>query len=140
MILFTSALVAHSRLVVLQHGLYGGAVNLAVLQDALAALGGDDVLVHSAEANQGRTRDGVVAGGRRLAQEVRDIVKSSGPGLRTISFVGNSLGGIYARYAVGVLHDASAGLVAGLAGLCSAPPQPGSTSTVHWHSKPRGSC
>ena len=54
------------------------------------------VLVHSASANEGRTRDGVAAGGRRLAAEVEQLVTDAarrGDSLRTISLVGNSLGG-----------------------------------------------
>ena len=62
-----------TKLVVLQHGIYGGSVNLAVLQSELQKRGGGDVLVHSAAANEGLTRDGVAAGGRRLADEVRRV-------------------------------------------------------------------
>ena len=54
------------------------------------------MLVHSASANEGRTRDGVAAGGRRLAAEVEQLVTDvarRGGSLRTISLVGNSLGG-----------------------------------------------
>lgn len=116
LILFTSAtaLVAPTKLVVLQHGLYGAAVNMAVLQEELQRLGGADVLVHLAGANEGtRTRDGVAAGGRRLASEV-DQLASRNPGLQTISLVGNSLGGLYARYAAAELLDEASGRIAGL--------------------------
>ena len=41
-----AALVAPTKLVVLQHGLYGAAVNMAVLQQELERLGGGEVLVH----------------------------------------------------------------------------------------------
>ena len=50
--------------------------------------------MHSASANEGRTRDGVAAGGRRLAAEVEQLVTDvarRGGSLRTISLVGNSL-------------------------------------------------
>jgi hypothetical protein len=43
-----------------------------------------------------RTRDGVQAGGERLAREVMSVA-SCIPSLRKISFVGNSLGGLYSR-------------------------------------------
>jgi len=43
-----AALVAPTKLVVLQHGLYGAAVNMAVLQQELERLGGGEVLVPSA--------------------------------------------------------------------------------------------
>ena len=42
-----AALVAPTKLVVLQHGLYGAAVNMAVLQQELERLGGE-VLMQSA--------------------------------------------------------------------------------------------
>ena len=41
-----AALVAPTKLVVLQHGLYGTAVNMAVLQQELERLGGTEVLAH----------------------------------------------------------------------------------------------
>jgi hypothetical protein len=53
---------------------------------------------------------GVVEGGTRLADEVRSLAASGRYG--DISFVGNSLGGLYARYAVSVLF--SNGTIAGL--------------------------
>jgi Putative serine esterase (DUF676) len=73
------------------------------------------ILVHSAVCNHGRTSDGVAAGGRRLADEINHwvahvrkqhatasmLVELSGLDL---SIVGNSLGGLYARYALAHLH------------------------------------
>ena len=41
-----AALVAPTKLVVLQHGLYGAAVNMAVLQQELERLGGTEVRAH----------------------------------------------------------------------------------------------
>ena len=75
------------------------------------------VLVHAASSNQGRTRDGVAAGGRRLAAEVERVVADvahRGGSLRSISLVGNSLGGLYARHAAAELWDAQSGRIAGL--------------------------
>ena len=114
---WASAVVAPTKLVVLQHGLYGAAVNMAVLQQELERQGGGEVLVHSGVANEGRTRDGVAAGGRRLAAEVEQLVAEvarGGGSLRTISLVGNSLGGLYARHAAAELWDAESGCIAGL--------------------------
>uniref|UniRef100_A0A0G4HVL8 DUF676 domain-containing protein n=1 Tax=Chromera velia CCMP2878 TaxID=1169474 RepID=A0A0G4HVL8_9ALVE len=74
---------------------------------------GDRVLVHLARANLRRTRDGVAAGGRRLAEEIREVVGKH-PELETFSIVGFSLGGLYARYAVSLLFDEKRGKVAGL--------------------------
>ena len=91
------------HLVVLQHGLYGGASNLAVLRQCLVGIGGDNVLVHLASANEGMTRDGVAAGGRRLAAEIRSVAASA-PSLESLSLVGNSLGGLYVRAAAAELY------------------------------------
>jgi Putative serine esterase (DUF676) len=82
------------------------------------------VVVHSAVSNQDRTYDGIAAGGTRLADEVNAWIDDlllpwtrtptatastnrSGnafhqppPPRVSLSFVGNSLGGLYARYAL----------------------------------------
>ena len=103
-----------SHLVILSHGLYGEPANLLVLEHSLKQLGGDSVVVHSARSNEGLlTRDGVAAGGARLAAEISTMVKHR-PELTHISLVGNSLGGLYVRAAVAALHDSETGLLAGL--------------------------
>lgn len=86
---------------------------------------GSFVLCHSATCNDGKTKDGVTAGGARVAQEVNDIIeeilgastecetedgeetttKPTAPedvndASVSISFIGNSLGGLYARSAL----------------------------------------
>lgn len=105
---------AARHLVILSHGLYGEAGNLRVLEHALAEQGGPPVLVHSACSNEGMmTRDGVAAGGARLAAEIFGIVAQR-PELESISLVGNSLGGLYARAAAAALYDGETGRVAGL--------------------------
>ncbi len=101
------------HLVVLQHGLYGSPTNLIVLERKLNAMGGEDVLVHNAVSNEGRTRDGVLEGGRRLAAEVRAVVSNT-PSLRSLSLVGNSLGGLYVRACAAELFDTTTGRLAGL--------------------------
>ena len=104
---------APTHLVVLQHGLYGNPCNLQEMQQQLHALGGGQVLAHLATSNEGRTRDGVAAGGRRLADEIRVLVNAN-PSLRTISLVGNSLGGLYVRAAATELLEQAAGKGGGL--------------------------
>jgi len=102
------------HLVVLQNGLYGSAINLVVLEQKLRLIGGSDVLVHRATSNEGaRTRDGVAAGGRRLAEEVK-LIAEKHPSLLKLSLVGNSLGGLYARYAATELLNKTSGMMAGL--------------------------
>ena len=112
-LLLSASALAPTRLVVLQHGLYGGATNLQVLADALVSEGGGSVLAHQAEANEGRTRDGIAAGGRRLAEEVRELVDRH-DSLSSLVLVGNSLGGCYVRYAAAELYCSSTGRMAGL--------------------------
>lgn len=71
---------------------------------------------YKATSNVGRTYDGISNGGKRLADEVKDSIKRTISHMRlqnnqsdkrsqlfTLSFVGNSLGGLYARYAIAEL-------------------------------------
>ncbi|KAG6511743.1 hypothetical protein ZIOFF_029820 [Zingiber officinale] len=63
------------------------------------------VLHPGSECNSSRlTFDGVDLMGDRLAEEVRTVVKLRG-GVRKISFVAHSLGGLVARYAIGRLYE-----------------------------------
>ncbi|KAG6516109.1 hypothetical protein ZIOFF_026557 [Zingiber officinale] len=63
------------------------------------------VLHPGSECNSSRlTFDGVDLMGDRLAEEVRTVVKQRG-GVRKISFVAHSLGGLVARYAIGRLYE-----------------------------------
>lgn len=104
------SLVAPTHLIVLQHGLYGAASHLCVLAEKLN--GGDGVLVHSARSNEGRNRDGIAAGGSRLAEEIQALIASH-PSLSRLSLIGNSLGGLYVRFAAAELLD-NDGTLAGL--------------------------
>lgn len=105
----------HVHLIVLVHGWMGSSAELGYLQQALEQKA-DRIqekhpetfyLVHNAQANDGRTSDGIAAGGSRLATEVNKIIqdvaqqvpKDKLQGI-SLSFVGNSLGGLYARYAL----------------------------------------
>ncbi|KAG6471579.1 hypothetical protein ZIOFF_069023 [Zingiber officinale] len=64
-----------------------------------------DIMVHCSESNYGTlTFHGVDVMGERLAKEVISIVASK-PFLQKISFVGHSLGGLIARYAIGILYE-----------------------------------
>ncbi|CAB1120484.1 unnamed protein product [Ectocarpus sp. CCAP 1310/34] len=92
-----------AHLVVLAHGLSGTPEDLTYLKQSLEREGGSEILVHSARRNEGKTKDGVVEGGSRLAEEIREVVQST-PSLSRISLVGNSLGGLYARYAAKLLY------------------------------------
>lgn len=102
----------YSHLVVLLHGLGGTSKDLKYLGDVLAAR---DCEVLAVKSNEGRTRDGVHLGARRACDEVRAFVEAR-PHLRCVSFVGNSLGGLFARECVAQLDRG--GKVAGLRPEC----------------------
>ncbi|CAM9575750.1 unnamed protein product [Scytosiphon promiscuus] len=103
---------APSHLVVLSHGLVGTPEDLTYVKQSLERAaeraGGPGILVHSARCNAGKTKDGVVKGGTRLAREIEELVRST-PSLSRISLVGNSLGGLYVRYAAKLLYRAGDG-------------------------------
>ena len=107
------------HVVILVHGYLGNPLELGYLQTAIqkqadrARLEHPETcfVVHSAVANDGKTKDGIAAGGSRLAAEVNEILASllenngtddttTTPRKVSCSFVGNSLGGLYARYAL----------------------------------------
>ena len=108
---------APTHLFVLVHGLGGTPEDLSCLERNLllgARREGFAALVLKPGCNVlARSFDGVRAGAARVADEIRAVVASH-PTLVDISLVGNSLGGIYARYAAALLFDEDAGTVAGL--------------------------
>ena len=81
-----------------------------------------DSIIHISSCNSSQpgfgnnpTHEGIDKAGERLARETRDVAaiyKSAG--LRYISFVGNSMGGMFARYAIGLLFDPSRETICGL--------------------------
>lgn len=83
------------------------------VEDIITNLQSSSFIVHNAACNEGTTHDGVVRGGERLANEILDVIRSELEGRRhnkqysdvTISIVGNSLGGLYGRYAVMQLDE-----------------------------------
>lgn len=103
------------HLIVLVHGWMGSSDELGYLHQALekkAAIVQEKhpetfYLVYSAQDNDGRTSDGIAAGGSRLATEVNRVIqdvaeqvpKDKLKGI-SLSFVGNSMGGLLARYAL----------------------------------------
>merc|ERR1712176_29035 len=65
----------------------------------------DNVLVYVSKTNKRtKTLDGIDKCGSRLIQEVKTFV-SEHKSLRTISFIGHSMGGLIARYAVGHAYN-----------------------------------
>ena len=100
-LLTTSTAPPQKHLVVLVHGLSGTAADLGYLARRLEADASVRVLASGANEPFPRTLDGVDAGGARVADEVRQVASA----YKTISFVGNSLGGLYARAALRELRD-----------------------------------
>jgi len=73
------------------------------------------LVIHNSVCNEGKTNDGIVKGGERLANEMLDVIREeltqrgynniTDQANVTISLVGNSLGGLYARYAIAELAE-----------------------------------
>ncbi|KAK4532379.1 hypothetical protein CCYA_CCYA12G3236 [Cyanidiococcus yangmingshanensis] len=123
----------------LVHGLQGAPGDLFYLASVLQR---QRVLVHTVECNWGRTTDGIVAGGERVAAEIKQVVAETKSPLRFISLVGFSLGGLYVRSALGTLVDNSEAptQVAGLephAVVFIATPHLGVRGFRWWHLWPR---
>ena len=117
-----------THLVILVHGLHGNDKELDYLGDTItrqaAALTVTPnnqaskqqqvirVIVYSSKCNLGRTSDGIIQGGNRLVQEVEqqlllwemNNVENGSFNPIFLSFIGNSLGGLYARYAIAHLN------------------------------------
>jgi Putative serine esterase (DUF676) len=102
------------HVIVLVHGPWGSPLEMKYLQDALerhtsTVVENDEYfLIHSAACNHGRTYDGIAEGGLRLADEINELlqrqVNDITPAIITLSLVGNSLGGLYARYSLPYIH------------------------------------
>jgi len=118
------------HIIILEHGIIGNRKELEYLKEALeraharsADKKGSKLLVHSAVCNEKDSLDGIKAGGYRLANEINDVVRCVATGIVreqlqrqqfsglrpkktiestniTLSIIGNSLGGLYARFAV----------------------------------------
>lgn len=103
----------------LVHGLGGNRVDLSYLAQQLQGRSEHVGIVHCVSCNEGKTKDGVVQGGERVATEVRNVLEQhpNKVPLKRISFVGNSLGGLYCRYACAVLFQKCEG--AGKDGTCT---------------------
>ena len=110
LLLTTSTAPPQKHLLVLVHGLSGTAADLGYLARRLEADASVRVLASGANEPFPRTLDGVDAGGARVADEVRQVASA----YKTISFVGNSLGGLYARAALRELRDEAQDTFAGL--------------------------
>ncbi|KAG2445746.1 hypothetical protein HXX76_000352 [Chlamydomonas incerta] len=104
------------HLLVLVHGLADtkSAWDRCVVELRNMPNAGRYVFLQSAVNARWRTHHGVDVCGSRLADEIRGLLATQ-PGLRYISMIGHSMGGMIARYAAGLLYRPADGTIAGLA-------------------------
>ena len=98
------------HLVVLSHGIMGTGEDLGYLASLLETSG---CTILRSVSNEQNSLDGVKSGGEKLASEILGCIANNGQ-LKRLSVVGNSLGGLYMRYAMKILFDDSDGTVGGL--------------------------
>jgi hypothetical protein len=125
----SSHLIQATHIIVLIHGWMGNPAEMGYIRESIqnsarATSGCASVhhrfVIHSAACNCDKTEDGIAVGGSRLAQEINELVEhvvetarksdnSNGKTVEdgrnlsqkfTLSIVGNSLGGLYARHAL----------------------------------------
>ncbi|CAK7271572.1 hypothetical protein SEPCBS57363_004693 [Sporothrix epigloea] len=97
------------HLCVLVHGLWGQPEHLGSVAAALREAYSEDQLhILVAKSNSGYyTYDGIDTGGERVCLEIEDALKTAaakGAKITKLSVIGYSLGGLVARYAIGLLH------------------------------------
>ncbi|OQU80569.1 hypothetical protein SORBI_3007G145200 [Sorghum bicolor] len=93
------------HLVIMVNGLVGSADDWKFAAEQFVRRMPDKVIVHRSKCNSAtQTFDGVDLMGERLANEVLSVVEQR-RGVKKISFVAHSLGGLVARYAIGRLYE-----------------------------------
>ncbi|CAN8105684.1 unnamed protein product [Discula destructiva] len=106
---YTGGDIEADHLVILTHGLWGNPNHMRSVAKALRAQHpADKLYILCAKRNSGSfTYDGIELGGERVCLEIQDELKaieSRGGKIRKLSVVGYSLGGLVARYAIGLLY------------------------------------
>ncbi|VVA90677.1 unnamed protein product [Arabis nemorensis] len=102
---FPGQLAEPTHLVVMVNGLIGSAQDWRFAAKQMLNKYPHDLVVHCSKRNHStQTFGGVDVMGERLAEEVRSVIKRYS-NLQKISFVGHSLGGLIARYAIGRLYE-----------------------------------
>lgn len=95
------------HLVVMVNGILGSADDWKFAAEQFVHELPEKVLVHCSQRNVAKfTLDGVDVMGQRLAEEVLNVIKEK-PNLSKISFLTHSVGGLVARYAIGILYQPS---------------------------------
>ncbi|KAG8526927.1 uncharacterized protein KY384_008356 [Bacidia gigantensis] len=100
------------HLCILIHGLWGNPKHLSFLAQALRAKHSEHKLhILVPKANQDSfTYDGIDLGAERITQEIEEYIKhleTEGNSIKRLSVVGYSLGGLVARYVIGLLYTKS---------------------------------
>ncbi|TVY60705.1 putative lipase [Lachnellula suecica] len=98
------------HLCVLVHGLWGNPNHLEAMAKSLRAKHPEENLhILVAKRNSGSfTYDGIELGGERVCQEIEEEIEKlakEGQAIKRISVVGYSLGGLIARFAIGLLYS-----------------------------------
>ncbi|KAG8377428.1 hypothetical protein BUALT_Bualt08G0031900 [Buddleja alternifolia] len=94
-----------THLIVMVNGIIGSPQNWRYAAKHFVKAYSSDIMVHCSESNSSMlTFDGIDVMGKRLADEVISVVDRH-PTLHKISFIGHSLGGLVARYAIAVLYQ-----------------------------------
>ena len=88
--------------------LWGNPSHLDQIASSLRERHGEKLHILCAKGNSGNyTYDGIELGGERLAHEIEETLNTlgkEGQDIRKISVIGYSLGGLVARYAIGLLE------------------------------------
>uniref|UniRef100_A0A0D9WM27 DUF676 domain-containing protein n=1 Tax=Leersia perrieri TaxID=77586 RepID=A0A0D9WM27_9ORYZ len=106
------------HLLILVHGIMASSSDWTYGEAVLKRRLGDDFFIYASSSNiYTKTFDGIDVAGRRLANEVLDVIRKT-DGLRKISFLAHSLGGLFARYAISILYSTETN-GAGQSGVCS---------------------
>ncbi|KQK19574.1 putative lipase YDR444W isoform X2 [Brachypodium distachyon] len=93
------------HLLILVHGIMASPSDWTYGEAVLKRQLGGKFFIHASSSNiYTKSFDGIDVAGRRLANEVLDVVQKMA-GLRKISFIAHSLGGLFARYAISILYS-----------------------------------
>ncbi|XP_050224760.1 putative lipase C4A8.10 isoform X3 [Mercurialis annua] len=96
------------HLLVLVHGILASPSDWIYVEAELKKRVGRNFLIYASGCNTyTKTFSGIDGAGKRLADEVKQVVKKT-DSLKRISFLAHSLGGLFARYAIGVLYSENA--------------------------------
>lgn len=107
------------HLLVLVHGVSGVPECFSVLEKILGnQLPKEEVVLLASRVNSGgSSHDGIEVCGMRLAEEIKQVI-SENPGLKRISFMAHSIGGLFSRYAAGINYNEANGKIFDLEPWC----------------------